>query len=345
MDITKSIFGKLKDGSDVFLFTLSNDHNISVSIINFGGIITQIITPDKHGITGDIVLGFDKLEDYENEHPYLGAIVGRYANRIANGRFLIDGVEYILAVNNGPNHLHGGKVGFDKKLWTAFPEKKEDMVSLKLAYHSKHLEEGYPGNLMVEVEYGLNNDNELRISYKAETDQKTIINLTNHSYFNLNIKKGDILSHKARFLADFYAENDQNDIPTGVILPTENTAFDFSEFKYIGEDFDELEIGYDQPFIIQRKNNSFTWFARVEDDSSGRVLEAGTTEPGFQFYTSYYLNSVKGKKNRVYDKYHAFCLEAQHLPDSPNRPDFPATILEPGKQYHQLTVYKFSTMK
>jgi aldose 1-epimerase len=345
MDITKSVFGKLKDGREVHLFSLTNDHGITVKIINYGGIITQIITPDKQGIPGDIVLGFDNIEDYENGHPYFGAIVGRYANRIANGRFLINGVEYVLAINNGPNHLHGGISGFDKKLWTAFTEKREDMLSLKLGCTSAHMEEGYPGNLMVEVEYRLNNDNELSISYLAETDQKTIINLTNHSYFNLNIENGNVLNQKARFLAGFYAEKDENDIPNGTFLPIEDNAFDFSELKNIGEDIDELETGYDHHFVIQRKNNSFTWFARVEDELSGRILEAGTTEPGFQFYTSYYLDNVKGKKDRKYNKYDAFCLEAQHIPDSPNHPDFPSTILKPGEQYTQLTVYKFSTMK
>ena len=345
MDIIKSDFGKLSDGRNVQLFSLSNDHDIRVEIINYGGIINRIITPDKQGKPGDIVLGFDKIEDYENNNLFFGALVGRFANRIANGRFSIDGVEYNLAVNNGPNHLHGGLKGFDKKLWTAFTEKHKDEVCLKLACHSPHMEEGYPGNLMLEVEYCLNNENELSISYKAETDQKTIVNFTNHSYFNLNVENGNVMDQKARFNAGFYAEKDENDIPTGTFIPVENSEFDFSEFKKIGEDFNELETGYDHHYVINRKKNAFTWFARVEDDKSGRTLEAGTTEPGFQFYTSYYVNNIPGKNKRIYNKFDGFCLEAQHIPDSPNNPDFPSTFLSPGEQYKQLTVYKFGIRK
>jgi len=343
MNITKSDFGKLSDGRKAESYTLTNDNGMEVEIINYGGIVRRICMPDASGKSADVVLGYDSIEDYEKDSIYLGAIIGRFGNRIAKGQFILDNNEYKLAVNNGPNHLHGGIEGFNKKLWLAVPEKGKDRVSLRLAYNSPDMEEGYPGNLMIEVVYSLNNNNELGIEYRAECDKKTVINLTNHSYFNLNPEKDDILSHQVSFRSDFYAEKDENDIPTGAFIPVKDTPYDFNAEKNIGKDFDLLENGYDHHYVIKKDKQTFQWFARVEDKASGHILEAGTTEPGFQFYTGNYIDNIRGKNSIVYNKNAGFCLEAQHIPDSPNNPDFPSVVLIPGEQYYQYTVYKFNS--
>ncbi len=342
MKITKSKFGDLDDQQEVMLFSLENDNGILVKITNYGGIITHIYTPDKNGKNDDVVLGFDEFEKYTGEHPYFGAIVGRFANRIAGGKFELNGKLYKLAVNNGPNHLHGGIEGFDKKLWTAWTEKKEGEVILKLAYESEHMEEGYPGNLMVEVSYSLNNKNELIIDYKAESDQDTIINLTNHSYFNLNIKNGNILDHDLQMDCSGYTPVDDSSIPKGGVKEVKGTAYDFTEMKKIRKDFAKLENGYDHNFVIDKKEDEFKWFARVREKESGRVMEVGTSQPGVQFYTANFLDNIKGKDDWDYKPQHALCLETQHFPDSPNRPDFPSVVLKKSEQYSQKTVYKFS---
>ncbi|MFW5819799.1 MAG: aldose epimerase family protein [Bacteroidota bacterium] len=342
MKITKSKFGDLNDSQEVKLFSLENDNGILVKISDYGGIITHLFTPDKNGKNTDIVLGFDEFQKYTGEHPYFGALVGRFANRIAGGKFKLNGKEYQLAVNNGPNHLHGGNEGFDKKLWTAWTEKKEGELILKLAYESEHMEEGFPGNLMVEVSYTLNNKNELIIDYKAETDQDTIINLTNHSYFNLNIENGNILDHYLQLKCSRYTPVDEVSIPTGELKEVKGTEFDFTTMKKIGQDFNKLENGYDHNFIIDKEEEEFKWFAKVLEKKSGRTMEVGTTEPGVQFYTSNYLNQIEGKGGINYQPQHALCLETQHFPDSPNKPDFPSVVLKKSEQYRQKTVYKFS---
>ncbi len=344
MNITKSVYGKLKDGSQVDQFTMSNDHGMSVKIITYGGIITNIIVPDKNNTSGDVVLGFDNLEGYLDGHPYFGAIVGRFANRISRGRFVLNNQEYHLAINNGPNALHGGIKGFDKQLWTAFKEQKEGEVSLVLAYGSPDMEEGFPGNLLTEVRYILNNDNELILKYKATTDKDTVINLTNHSYFNLNTGKEKIFDHKLRLEADYYTPVNENQIPTGEIKAVTNTPFDFTREKTIGKDFNELKNGYDHNWVINKKADELKWFAYVEDPLSGRIMEAATTEPGVQFYTANFLKNVHGKEGQIYEPQDAFCLETQHFPDSPNKPGFPSVVLKKGDVYKQTTIYRFRTV-
>ncbi len=342
MNITKSAYGNLKDGRQVDQFTLENDHGMIVKVINYGGIITNIITPDKNNNPGDVVLGFDNLDGYLGEHPHFGGIIGRFANRISKGRFVLNNTEYKLALNNGPNALHGGIKGFDRQLWTAFKEMKEDEVGVTLAYESPDMEEGYPGNLLTEVRYILNNSNELIIKYKASSDKDTVINLTNHSYFNLNTDESKIFDHTLRMEADYYTPLDETQIPTGEIIEVRNTPFDFTKKKTIGKDFEELENGYDHYFVINKKPDELKWFANVEDPLSGRRMEVATTEPGVQLYTSNFLDGIKGKNGRSYSFQDAVCLETQHFPDSPNKPQFPSAILEKGNVYTQTTVYRFS---
>ncbi len=341
MNISKSVFGVMPEGRDVEQYALQNDQGMIVKIINYGGIITNIMVPDKKGKTHDVVLGFDNLESYLKTHPYFGAIVGRYANRIAGGRFKLNGKEYMLAVNNGPNHLHGGLKGFDKKLWKAVKTATENEIVLKLTYFSEDMEEGYPGNLNVEVDYVLNNDNEFMIRYKAHTDMPTYINLTNHSYFNLNSVSSDVLRHKMILDCDKYTPVDKTLIPTGEIRSVEGTPFDFLEMKEIGRDFKDLENGYDHNFVVNKEDLEMKWFARVEDPDSGRIMEVATTQPGVQFYTANFLKDVHGKNGIIYQAHDGLCLETQHFPDSPNQPDFPSTVLEPNDVYRQTTIYKF----
>lgn len=341
MEITKKKFGLLPDGREVLLYSLKNNNGMEVDIINYGGIITAIRIPDKHKEPGDVVLGFETLDAYLAEQPYFGAIIGRYANRIADGRFTLDGKEYKLAVNNGPNHLHGGTKGFDKVLWTSSVEKTLDNVALKLGYQSPDMEEGYPGNLLVEVEYSLNDQNELGISYRARTDKTTHVNLTNHSYFNLNNCRGDILDHVLMIDADKVTELNADSVPTGKILDVSNTCFDFRSARPIGEEIDETPPGYDINYIVNNHNGELKRIATLYHEGSGRVMDVLTTEPGVQLYTSNYVENIKGKEGVVYDKHAAVCFEAQQFPDSPNQQSFPSTVLHPGDEYRQVTVYRF----
>jgi aldose 1-epimerase len=341
MLIDQKQFGKLPDGREAQLYNLQNDNDIRIGITNFGGIVTTILAPDRDGNKSDIVLGFDTLEGYLGDHPYFGAIVGRVANRISNAKFRLNQKEYRLLVNNGPNHLHGGGEGFDKKLWQADTLQTEDAVSLILKYTSPDGEEGYPGNLETKVIYTLNNDNELVIEYEAVTDKDTVLNLTNHSYFNLNIGKGNILGHELYLDCNYYTPADDNSITTGEILSVKGTPFDFTEGKTIGRDFSKLENGYDINFVINKPNNEFAWIGKVYEHSSGRILEVGTTEPGVQLYTSNYLHNITGKDGVIYKEQFALCLETQHFPDSPNKLHFPTVILKKGEHYMQKTVYKF----
>jgi aldose 1-epimerase len=346
--IQKSDFGKTADGTAVDLYTLTNDNGMKAKIITYGGIVTELHVPDRDGKLGDVVLGFDNLDGYLAGHPYFGALVGRYANRIAKGKFTLDGKEYTLATNNGPNSLHGGNVGFDKKVWKAEPEERADGAVLKLTYTSPDGEEDYPGTLTSTVTYTLTNQNELRIDYRATTDKATPINLTNHSYFNLGTAAaGDILGHELMLAADAYTPVDDTLIPTGEIRSVHGTPLDFTTPTRIGARIDQLPKigGYDHNFVLRRGGRNLTLAARAYDPKSGRVLEMLTTQPGVQLYTSNFLDGkLKGKGGVAYGKHQAFCLESQHFPDSVHQPKFPTVILKPGETYEQTTVYKFSTM-
>lgn len=341
MTITSQRFGTTNDGREVVLFTLSNGRGMTVRLMNYGGILTELLVPDKNGIPGDIVLGFDSLEPYLDEHPYFGSIVGRYANRIAKGEFTLDGTVYSLARNNNGNHLHGGLKGFDKVLWSAEPISDTSFVAVKLTYVSKDGEEGYPGTLSVSVEYRLTPANELEISYLAATDKPTVVNLSHHSYFNL-AGRGTILDHELTINADRYTVVDENLIPTGELRPVAGTPMDFTKTRTIGTGIVHVPGGYDHNYVLTRASNGLEFAARVYDPSSGRVMEVWTSEPGLQFYTGNFLDgTITGKRGWVYEKHAGLCLETQHFPDSPNQPAFPSVVLRPGETYRHRTVYKF----
>jgi aldose 1-epimerase len=346
--VQKSAFGMTKEGTPVDLYLLTNARGTKAKIITYGGIITELHVPDRDGKFDDVVLGFDDLQGYLEGHPYFGAITGRVANRIAKGKFTLDGKEYQVAVNNGPNALHGGVKGFDKVVWKADPQQAADGVALKLTYRSADGEEGYPGNLTTTVVYMLTNQNELKIDYIATTDKAGPVNLTNHTYFNLaGPKSGDILGHILMLAADQYTPVDDTLIPTGAIKPVKGTPLDFTMPTPIGARIAELKGdpgGYDHNFVLRGEGKVLALAARVQEPKTGRVLEMFTTEPGVQFYTGNFLDGKqKGKGGVVYRKHGGFCLEAQHFPDSVNHADFPSVILRPGKTYTQTTVYKFST--
>jgi aldose 1-epimerase len=348
----KQGFGKTEDGRPVDLYILNNESGVQAAITNFGGTIVSLKVPDRSGKLADIVLGYDNVSEYANGKSYFGAIIGRYGNRIAHGKFVLGGVTYTLAKNNGENHLHGGNQGFNKRLWTAKDVSGDAGPALELSYVSKDGEEGYPGNLSVRVVYTLTNHNELKIDYSATTDKSTILNLTNHSYFNLaGEANGDILQHQIVINADRFTPVDATLIPTGELRKVKGTPFDFSTLTAIGEridnDDEQLKFGkgYDHNWVVNAgKPGELALAARVYEPKSGRVLEVWTTQPGVQFYTGNFLNAdVHGKGGKTYGFRSALCLETQHFPDSPNHPDFPSTVLEPGQQYHSITVYKFST--
>jgi aldose 1-epimerase len=348
--IKRSTFGKMSDGQTIDLYTLTNKNGMQVGIINYGGRVVSIRVPDRQGQMADVVLGFDNGDGYLGANPYFGAIVGRYANRIAKGRFTLDGVEYKLAQNDGPNSLHGGVKGFDKVVWRATELAKQNSA-LELTYLSKDGEEGYPGNLSVKVTYTLSDENELWIDYRATTDKDTVLNLSNHSYFNLAGEgNGDILQHQLMIAASRFTPVDATLIPTGELRNVEGTPFDFRQPTAIGarieNDDEQLKLGrgYDHNFVLDRKGSGLTLAARVVEPKSGRTLEVKTTQPGIQFYTGNFLDgTIHGKGGKVYGRRSAFCLETQHFPDSPNHPGFPSTELKPGQTYHQITVFQFST--
>lgn len=348
MSIQKESFGKTKDGTELQLYTLRNENGMQVKITNYGGIVTSILTPDKNGKPGDVVLGFDKGEGYTSDAylksgPYFGALVGRYGNRIAKGKFTLDGKEYTLAKNNGENHLHGGVKGFDKVVWQT--EEVPGQQALKLTYVSKDGEEGYPGTLTTEVTYTLTPDNQLRIDYIATTDKATPINLTNHSYFNLGAGQSpDALGHVLTINADRYTVVDASLIPTGELRPVKGTVMDFMQPTAIGTRIAQVEGGgYDHNYVLNNGDGSMKLAATVYEPTSGRYMEVMTTEPGVQFYSGNFLNgSLTGKGDIAYKKHYGFCLETQHFPDSPNQPSFPSTILKPGDTYRTSTAYKFS---
>ncbi|RKY88306.1 galactose-1-epimerase [candidate division KSB1 bacterium] len=331
------------------IYTLKNANGLEAKITNYGGILMSLMVPDRNGQFADIVLGYDTVEEYVKNNPYFGVIVGRYANRIAKGKFTLDGEEYILAKNNGENHLHGGIKGFGAVKWNAEKIEGPNGKSLKLTYLSKDGEEGYPGNLSVAVVYTLTDDNELKIDYSATTDKTTIVNLTNHSYFNLAGQgEGDILGHILMINADRFTPINRNFIPTGELRPVRGTPFDFTKPTAIGARINQKNEqlifgnGYDHNWVLNKKDAELSLAARVYEPRTGRVMEVYTTEPGIQFYTGNFLDgSIKGKGGKVYKFRYGFCLETQHFPDSPNKPDFPSVVLKPGEKYTQTTIYKF----
>ena len=340
------------DGKPIEMFTLSNGRGIEMEVMSYGGIITALKVPDRDGRAADVVLGFDSPQRYLDQPPppYFGALIGRYGNRIARGKFTLDGRTYTLATNNDPNHLHGGTRGFDKVLWTATSGQSADGPSLILTRTSPDGEEGYPGNLQVRVTYTLTLRNELIVDYHATTDKATPVNLTQHSYFNLaGHDAGDILGHQLLINADRYTPVDATLIPTGELAPVEGTPFDFRQPTAIGaridQDHPQLKNGkgYDHNWVLNRTGTGLSLAARLTDPKSGRTLEIQTTEPGLQFYSGNFLDgTIKGKGGHVYAHRSGLCLETQHYPDSPNKPNFPSTILKPGQNYDSKTVFTFS---
>lgn len=348
--ITKAPFGQLADGREADLYTLKNTAGMTATITNYGGIVVTLTAPDKAGNFTDVVLGMDSLTGYEKGVPYFGALIGRYGNRIAKGQFTLDGKTYTLAVNNGTNTLHGGLKGFDKVLWKATPVEGDEPM-LKLTYTAQDGEEGYPGKLTVDVVYTLQKDNSLKIDYKATTDKPTVVNLTNHSYFNLTGNPAnDVLGHEITLNAARFLPVDAGLIPTGVLQPVARTPFDFTKPTLIGKGINDtlneqikLGGGYDHAWILSDSSKTLKLAATVYEPTTGRVMEVRTTEPAIQFYTGNFLDgTITGKGGIVYKKRSALCLETEHYPDSPNQPAFPSTVLKPGETYQTTTVYSFS---
>lgn len=347
MRLEKRDFGQAPDAKPVHLYLLANPHGMIAKVTDYGAILTELWVPDAKGNGTNVVLGFDNLEQYRKGHPFFGATTGRFANRIAHGKFTLDGKEYTLATNNGPNHLHGGVQGFDKKVWKSRPlSETEEAVAVEFTYTSPDGEEGYPGTLTTRVTYTLTADNELRIDYHATTDKATVVNLTNHSYFNLG-GGGSILDHVLMIGADRYTVPDATLIPTGEIAPVQGTALDFREEKPIGRDIGAVMAatkGYDHNFVLNSAGGTLAFCARATDPKSGRVMEVWTTEPGVQLYCGNNLDGkLKGVGGISYSQHSGFCLETQHFPDSPNQPRFPSCILRPGEALQSTTVLKFST--
>ncbi|MBI4475049.1 MAG: galactose mutarotase [Acidobacteria bacterium] len=351
--VTRASFGATADGKPVDLFTLTNADGLEARIISFGGTVLSLRVPDRNGQLDDIVMGFDDVAGYETKSPYFGAIIGRYANRIAKGQFTLDGQTYKLAANNGSNHLHGGVKGFDKVVWQGQEMTTAEGAGAVFTYTSPDGEEGYPGTVNARVTYTLTNRNELAVDYVATTDKPTPVNLTHHSYFNLaGDGKRDVLDHELMINAEAFTPIDSTGIPTGEIAPVVGTPFDFRTSTAIGarinDSHDQITNGrgYDHNFVLKREQEGLIQAARVSEPSTGRVLEVSTTEPGIQFYSGNFLDgSVTGKSGRVYKHRFGYCLEPQHYPDSPNRPNFPSTILRPGQQYRSRTVFRFSVVR
>ena len=350
--LKKSPYGKLATGTPVDLYTLTNATGMEASITNYGGIVVSLKTPDKSGKLDDVVLGFDTLTEYEAGHPYFGAIIGRYGNRIAKGKFKVEGRDIQVTAAHGGHSLHGGKIGFDKKVWLVTKaEAKEGAAALELKYVSADGEEGFPGTLECQVTYTLTAANELKIDYRATTDQTTVVNLTNHSYFNLaGAGAGPITDHILELACSNYTDTDKDLIPTGIIASVEGSPLDFRTPQPIGTRINQIEVpaikygnGYDHNFVVDGKPGTLRLAAKVKDPASGRLMECLTTEPGIQLYT---MNGdgppIKGKGGKSYVRRSAFCLETQHYPDSPNHPEFPSTTLKPGETYQTVTIYKFS---
>lgn len=355
MQIKKDSFGKTAEGEAVDIYTLTNSKGMEARIMTRGGIVTSLKVPDRNGKIDDVALGYDTIDGYLKTNPFFGALVGRYANRIAKGRFTLNGTEYKLPINNGENALHGGLRGFDKRVWQASEVRDGAGVGLKLTYTSKDGEEGYPGNLTATVTYTLTDANELKINYEATTDKDTIVNLTNHSYFNLAgaASAGTILDHQMTLNADRFTPIDVGLIPTGELAPVKGTPFDFTQPTAIGariNDQSNQQIvygkGYDHNFVLNKPaaGGTMSLAATVYEPMSGRVMEVMTTQPGVQFYTGNFLDgSLTGKGGKVYAQRTGFCLETQHFPDSPNKSQFPSVVLKPGQKFQEATTFKFST--
>jgi aldose 1-epimerase len=350
--VTRAPFGMLRNQTPVEIYTLTNANGLEMRAITYGGIITSLKVPDRSGRLGDIVLGFDAIDGYLKDPPYFGALIGRYGNRIGKAQFTLDGKTYTLAANNGPNHLHGGLKGFDKVLWNAMPAEAAEGVSVTLTRRSPDGEEGYPGNLQVSVRYMLTDKNELAIDYRATTDKSTPVNLTQHSYFNLATDSGDVLAHELMLNASRYTPVDETLIPTGELAAVEGTPFDFRKATAIGARINTENVqlkngkGYDHNWVLDRTSAGLERAAAVVERKSGRTLEIATTEPGIQFYSGNFLDgTITGKGGPVYGHRTGFCLETQHYPDSPNHPDFPSTILQPGQTYASKTVFTFGVKK
>ena len=354
---TSTPFGKTKEGIDAQLFTLTNAHGLKATITNFGGTLTSLLVPDKNGKMGDIVLGFDNLADYTTdlfvkENPYFGALIGRYGNRIAKGRFTLDGQPYSLPINNAPNSLHGGTTGFNRRVWAATPGTSADDPTLTLKYLSKDGEEGYPGNLAVTVVYTLTNADALRLTYTATTDEPTVLNLTNHSYFNLNYGQAkDILGHELTLNAERFTPVDNTLIPTGQLQAVAGMPMDFRQPHAIGERIKQVPGaapgGYDHNWLLaDSMRSALALAATVYEPTSGRTMQVYTDQPGVQFYSGNFLKgNLKGKGGVAYPQHYGFCLETQHFPDSPNEPTFPSTVLRPGETFHSVTEYRFGVRK
>ncbi|RZK62666.1 MAG: galactose mutarotase [Hymenobacter sp.] len=349
---TATPFGTAPDGTEIQLFTLHNAHGMQATISTYGGTLTSLLVPDRHGQLGDVVLGFESLAGYlspafRKAQPYFGALIGRYGNRIAGGEFTLDGHSYQVSVNDGPNSLHGGQMGFDQKVWLAQPGTSVAGEILTLSYLSPDGEEGYPGNLRVTVVYTLTADNALRLDYRARTDQPTVLNLTNHSYFNLSLGAvPDVLTHEVMLAADQYTAVHPGGIPTGDLPPVAGTPFDFRQPHAIGARIAQVPGGYDHNWVLRTAAGKAHPAVSVHDPASGRTLEVVTSQPGVQFYTGNFLDgSLTGKNGVVYGPHAGFCLETQHFPDSPNHPDFPSIVLRPGQEFRAHTEYRFGVRK
>ena len=344
--VETSKFGTLQDGTTVEMYTLTNAKGATAKVITYGATLTELWMPDKKGNLGDVVLGFDNLQGYEGKHPWFGATVGRVANRIAKGKFTLDGKEYSLEINDPPNNLHSGSHDLSRRVWKAEPLHEKNAAAVKFSYSSPDGDEGFPGNFNISVVYRLTNDNELKLEYTGKTDKATPVNMTNHSYFNLGSGK-DILSEVLYLQADSYTPVGAGLIPTGEIAPVKGTPLDFTKPVAIGKHIAEMEGkpgGYDHNFVLSKEAGKMKFAARVVDPSSGRQVEVWTTEPGIQFYSGNFLDgTITGKRGVVYGQHAAFCLETQHFPDSVNQPKFPSVILRPGAVYHTETTYRFSS--
>jgi aldose 1-epimerase len=342
MELRRQLYGNTPEGTEVDLYTLANSAGLTVRLITYGCIITSVQMPDRDGRIGEITLGFDSLEGYLGQHPYFGALVGRFANRIAAGRFELEGKQYTLACNEkGRNHLHGGTVGFDKRIWRAGELREDETVGVRFSHTSPDGEEGYPGELEVTVTYSLTEANELIFDYRAETTRATPINLTNHTYWNLGGPgSGTIYDHLLSLNCSRYLPVNEQLIPTGKVLPVEGTALDFRKQKAIGRDIDRLPVGYDHCFIADRKGEGLEPIARVVDPAGGRGFELSTTKPAVQLYTGNFLDGIPGAGGKLFDKHTALCLETEYYPDAVNQPEFPSAVLRPGEIYHHTTVHR-----
>jgi len=346
MEIVKKLIGN-NEGKDLFLFEFINKNGVKIGVLNHGATLTSVVVPDKNGYFEEVCLGFDNPLQYLQPHPSFGTVCGRYANRIAKGQFQLEGKSYQLPINNGPNSLHGGIKGFDKRTWDIVRLiNEEDRAGVELTYTSVNGEEAYPGELKVTVYYYLTNKNEVLIEYFAMAESTTILNLTNHAYFNLMACKENIYSHVLHIDADQYTETDETSIPTGKILKVEGTALDFRKPKAIGKDIASWSNGYDNNLVLNKKPGEYALSATVTCPANGRQLKVFTTEPGIQLYTANFLDgSLIGYLGKRYEQHDGFCLETQHFPDSPNHPDFPSTVLKPGEMYYQKTIFQFSVEK